>query len=173
MGKSNRKMNGLLYAERITSNRTQALFLLLMILFLGLLFWHVNARSWDVLGIVFACFSVLFLFYSLNYRTLIIRLNLNVLRLTFGVFSWTVPLENIASISVDEIPAINRLGGAGIHFMFVHNKYRASFNFLEYPRTVIAFKEKVGFVREISFSTRQPDVLIQLVQNKISTEKIN
>mgnify|MGYP000900013350 CR=1 FL=1 len=31
-----------------------------------------------------------------------------------------------------------RYGGAGIHFMSIRGRYRASFNFLEYPRVVIA-----------------------------------
>jgi Ca2+/Na+ antiporter len=157
--------NNQIYAEKISSNKTELLFLALMVLCALFLIWRVNVRAWDVLGIVFGCLSTLFLFYSLNYRTLIITLTSDALKLTFGIFSWTVPLDNVSSISLDDIPTINRLGGAGIHFMMVRNRYRASFNFLEYPRLVIAFKKKVGLVRDISFSTRQPDYLMQLVKN--------
>ena len=57
-----------------------------------------------------------------------------------------------------------KYGGAGIHFMTVHNRYRASFNFLEYPRVVIAFKKKVGLVRDISFSTRRPEEVTRLIR---------
>jgi hypothetical protein len=57
-----------------------------------------------------------------------------------------------------------KMGGAGIHFMFIRKRYRASFNFLEYPRVVIAFKRKAGPVQDISFSTRRPDDLIRLIQ---------
>lgn len=52
--------------------------------------------------------------------------------------------------------------------MFVHNRYRASFNFLEHPRIVIAFKEKVGLIQDISISTRRPEELTQSLQNAIS-----
>ncbi len=48
--------------------------------------------------------------------------------------------------------------------MTIRRRYRASFNFLEYPRVVIAFKRKVGPVQDISFSTRRPDELLPLIQ---------
>jgi hypothetical protein len=61
-----------------------------------------------------------------------------------------------------------RLGGAGIHFMVIENRYRASFNFLEYPRVVIALKRKKGPVRDISFSTRHPEELLQRLRDSVS-----
>jgi hypothetical protein len=63
-----------------------------------------------------------------------------------------------------------RLGGAGIHFMLINKRYRASFNFLEHSRVVIALKRKVGPVRDISFSTRQPDEVLRLIQGAISAK---
>jgi hypothetical protein len=65
-----------------------------------------------------------------------------------------------------------KYGGAGIHFMFVHKRYRASFNFLEHPRVVIGLKRKAGLVKDISFSTCQPNELIRLVQGSISVERV-
>jgi hypothetical protein len=64
-----------------------------------------------------------------------------------------------------------RMGGAGIHFMMVRGRYRASFNFLEYPRVVIAFKKKVGPVRDISFTTRRPDDVIRLIKEAVSARE--
>jgi hypothetical protein len=52
--------------------------------------------------------------------------------------------------------------------MFIRKRYRASFNFLEFPRVVIAFKRKVGPVRDISFSTRHPDELLRIIQDVVS-----
>jgi hypothetical protein len=52
--------------------------------------------------------------------------------------------------------------------MFVRKRYRASFNFLEYPRVVIAFKNKVGPVRDLSFSTSRPDDVLRFLQEAIS-----
>jgi hypothetical protein len=104
------------------------------------------------------------LFYVLNYRTLVIRLTPAALRLKFGLFTWTVPLDNVASCGHDELPALQRLGGAGIHFMMVRQRYRVSFNFLEHARVVVALKNPAGLVRDVSFSTRRPDRVVQLVQ---------
>jgi Ca2+/Na+ antiporter len=162
----------LIYKERVSSNRTEALFLALMILFLLLLIWRVNSGSLDILAAAFFCFFILFLFYSVNYRILNIRLTSEYLELTFGIFKWTVPIDNIENCCLDEIPLLMRMGGAGIHFMVIRKRYRASFNFLEYSRVVIAFKRKAGPVRDISFSTRYPDDILRLIQEAINADKI-
>jgi hypothetical protein len=157
----------LLYEEKLSSRRTEALFLSLMTLFLVLLVWRVTSSGWDFLAILFFIFFGLFVFYSLNYLTLIIRLTPNSLALSFGIFAWTVRMEDIESCGLDNLPAIKKYGGAGIHFMFVDNRYRASFNFLEYPRVVIGLRKK-GRVRDISFSTGRPDDVLRLIQETIA-----
>ncbi len=157
------------YTEKVSSDRTEALFVALTALFLLLLARRLNTGRRDKLAAVFGSLSGLFLFYSVNFRTLTIRLTAEALQLRFGIFNWTVPLENIAGCRLDDVPLLLRMGGAGIHFMSVRQRYRASFNFLEYPRVVIAFKRKVGPVRDISFSTRQPDEVVQLIEDLIPT----
>jgi len=161
----------LIYNERVSSSRTEALFLALTILFFLLLIWRVTAGSQDVLAAVFFCLFSLFFFYSVNYRTLTIRLTSESLKLTFGIFTWTVPLDNVEECCLDAIPILMRLGGAGIHFMSIRKRYRASFNFLEHPRVVVAFKRKEGLVRDISFSTRRPDDVLRLIQEAISANR--
>jgi hypothetical protein len=163
MKQNTERINNLVYTERISSNKTEALFLLLTLIFFLLLIWRVVSLSLDWLALLLACFSVIFLFYSLNYRILLIHLYPEALKLTFGMFSWTVPMDNIGECSLDELPVIMKYGGAGIHFMTIRQRYRASFNFLEYPRVVIALKNKVGPVQEISFSTCHPDELMKLI----------
>jgi hypothetical protein len=158
----------ILYDERISSNRTEALFLALAFFFLLLFARRVKTTGRNVLTAVFFCFAGLFFFYVVNYRTLRIRLTSRSLILDFGIFTWTVPLENISEFGPDELPAVMRLGGAGIHFMSIRNRYRVSFNFLEYPRLVIAFKKSVGPVRDISFSTRQPEELTRILHAAIT-----
>jgi Ca2+/Na+ antiporter len=158
----------LMYDERVTSKRTEVLFLALTVLFFLLLIWRLNAGGLDILAAVFFCLFGLFLFYSVNYRTLIIHLTSESLKLTFGIFTWTVPLDNVEECRLDDIPVLMRMGGAGIHFMSIRKRYRASFNFLEHPRVVIAFKRKVGPVRDISFSTRRPDDVLRLIQEAVS-----
>jgi len=153
-----------IYTERLSSNKTTALFLALTFIF-GLLFiWRLNAAGLGALSIIFGFLALVFFLYVVNYRTLVIYITPQALKLKFGIFSWVVPLDNIAGYRLDEVPTIKRLGGAGIHFMFVDGRYRASFNFLEYPRVVVTFERKAGPVRDISFSTRRPDDVLQSIQ---------
>lgn len=158
--------HNLLYEEKLSSRRTEALFLSLMTLFLVLLAWRTASSGWDFLAILFFIFFGLFLFYSLNYLALIIRLTPTSLALSFGIFTWTVRMEDIESCSLDNLPALKKYGGAGIHFMFVDNRYRVSFNFLEYPRVVLGLRKK-GRGRDISFSTRRPDDVLRFIQETI------
>ena len=157
----------LIYDERVTSKKTEALFVVLTILFFLLFIWRVIAGSLDIFAAVLFCLSGFFLFYSVNYRTLIVRLTSE---LAFGIFTWTVPLDNIEESRLDDMPVLMRMGGAGIHFMFIRKRYRALFNFLEYPRVVIAFKRKVGPVQDISFSTRRPDDVLRHIQEAVSAK---
>ena len=152
-----------MYNEKLKSNRTEALFIVFTILFFALFVWHINNANYSAWRIVFIGLSAFFLFYTINYRTLLIHLTHEKLLLKFGIFTWTVPLENIADCRLDDISAPMRYGGAGIHFMLIEGRYRVSFNFLEYPRVVIALKTKQGLVRDVSFSTQHPEEIIRLI----------
>jgi hypothetical protein len=48
----------------------------------------------------------------------------------------------------------------------IGGKYRAYFNFLEYPRVVISLKKKKGLVREIAFSTKQSNEIMSIIREK-------
>jgi Ca2+/Na+ antiporter len=163
--------DGRFYQEIITSKRTQALFLVLTLLFLSLFAWRAVASGMGFLAVVFLCFFAFFLFYSLNYRTLIIHLTPEALKLRFGIFTWTVPLQNIESCNVDVVPLL-RIGGAGIHFTSIERRYRVMFNFLEYPRLVIQLKEKRGLVRDVVFSTKHPEEIERFIQEALWGEGI-
>ena len=164
--------DNLIYNEKVSSKWTEVLFLALTILFSLLLIWRVISSNLDVLAVVFFCLFALFLFYSVNYRTLIVRITDESLKLIFGIFTWTVPFENIEQCQLDDdLPLLMKYGGAGIHFMLIRKRYRASFNFLEHSRVVIRLKRKAGLVKDISFSTCQPNELIQLIQGAISADK--
>lgn len=159
--------NRTLYSERLSSSKTEVLFISLTILFLALSAWRIKVGGLDALAIVFIFFFGIFLFYTVNYRTLQIQITAISLKLKFGIFTWTVPLDNIEDCRLDKLPPLLEYGGAGIHFMVAHERYRASFNFLEYPRVVVAFKKKVGPVRDISFSTREPEHIFRVMENNI------
>ncbi len=57
----------LIYDERVTSKRTEVLFMALTLSFFLLLIWRVVAGGLDILAAVFLCLFGLFLFYSVNY----------------------------------------------------------------------------------------------------------
>jgi hypothetical protein len=171
MQKPTSPAENLLYDERLSSAWTTALFVFLAAVFLGLFIWRTADTSLNLLAGVFLFLFLFFLFYVFNFHTLVIRITSESLRLKFGLFSWKVPLENIESCALDEIPAGMRYGGAGVHLMFIRRRYRASFNFLEFPRVVIAFKQKVGPVRDISFSTRKPEEILKLLDETTSKKQ--
>jgi hypothetical protein len=79
-------------------------------------------------------------------------------------------MDNIEGCRQDETP-LWRIGGAGLHFSPIQGRYRAMFNFLEYPRVVIALKIRKGLVRDVAFSTQYPDIVIQFVHEAINKEQ--
>lgn len=158
-----------IYDEVLFSRRTEFLFITLTVLFLLLFIWRMLASSLDFLAGIFLFFFCFFLFYSLNYRMLIIRITSGALKLSFGIFKWVIPLDNVGECQLDDdLPVLMKYGGAGVHFMLVHKRYRASLNFLEYSRVVIRLKRKAGFMWDISFSTCRPNEVIQLIREVVS-----
>ena len=156
---------GLPYEEHITSIKTEAVFVVLALLFGWLFVRKARGGQSGVLPLFLFIVSAFFIFYAINYRTLKIQLNRQALSLSFGMFTWIVPVADIVSCEPDHLPLLLRMGGAGIHFMSVGNRYRVSFNFLEYPRVVVGLKHKQGLVQDVSFSTRRPDELLGLLQH--------
>jgi hypothetical protein len=154
------------YEERVSSRRTDAVWVGLTIIFLALLVWRTTTTGFGILATVFFCLFCLFLFYALNYRTLIIRMTADSLVLRFGVFRWVVPWHTIENCSLDDT-SMWRIGGAGIHFTMIRKRYRVFLNFLEHPRVVLALKERRGSVWDIAFSTRQPEEVVGAVSGRI------
>jgi hypothetical protein len=152
-----------IYEEKLSSNRTTLLFIILALSFLLLFLWRMMAAGFGWLAIVFFLLFCFFTFYIFNYRTLIIHLTPEFLRLSFGIFKWTVPLDTIEEPCLDDI-SLWRIGGAGIHFTSIRKRYRVFFNFLEYPRVVVNLKQKRGPVWDIVFSTRYPERVMDLIR---------
>lgn len=151
------------YFERLSSLRTEVLFIGLSLLFFVFFYTRSRVTGWDGWSITFFCLFLMFLFYLINYRVLIIKIENDLLKLNFGLFTWKIALENIERTFVDPT-SLWRIGGAGIHFTLLGGRYRAMFNFLEYPRVVIALNRKKGPVQDIAFSTRHPDEVMALLQ---------
>lgn len=157
------------YTEKVSSRRTQLLFVVLALLFLALGAWRVAATGFNVLAIVLLFLFAIFAFYAVNYQTLIIQLSPELLVLKFGLFKWTTPVENIETCALDDV-SLWRIGGAGIHFTPIRGRYRAMFNFLEHARVVVMLKKKKGLVRDIAFSTQHPEKVKQLIQASVAAK---
>jgi len=157
----------LIYEERISSLRTEAVFVALSVLCFALLAWRLTVSGFGIITALFLFLSVLFFFYALNYRILVIRISTEGLQLKFGLFSWTVPWHTVADAYPDETP-LWRVGGAGIHFSIISGRYRAMLNFLEHPRIVIELKEKRGPVRDVAFSTERPNEMLRIIEESIA-----
>lgn len=158
-----------IYTEKLQSNLTTGLFAILSSVFLALFGWRVSVVAWRFTPGLFLFLSVLFLFYVVNYRTLRIQVTEQTLTLKFGLVRWQTDLDNIQSCVLDDPPLWIKHGGAGVHFAQVGGLYRVFFNFLEGPRILVTFKEKQGLVQALSFSTSQPDKLLDLIKRRTLT----
>lgn len=156
-----------LFSERLRSTRTTALFALLSLLFAWLAAILYSDGRFSAFFVVCVLLVPVFLFYVINYRVLRISLTHSNLQLCFGLVRWRVPLENIAGAYIDQLPVVAYFGGAGVHFMLVRKTYRVSFNFLEYPRLTLRLRQARGAVSEVSFSTRQPEKMLAVL-NRLS-----
>ena len=156
----------LIYEERISSLRTEAVFVALSVLCLAFLAWRFMISGYSATAALFLFLSTLFVFCALNYRVLTIRISTAGLKLKFGLFGWTVPWRSIAEAYPDEV-SLWRIGGAGIHFSIIRGRYRVMLNFLEYPRIVIQLKEKRGLVRDVAFSTKRPTEILRIFEQNI------
>ena len=155
----------LIYLEKVSSRRTVVLFIILMIVFLCLSVWFARTEPFGGWSIFSFCMSAFFLFYAINYRTLIIRLTEETVRLKFGFISGSNRFDNIENCFLDD-SILPRSGGAGIHFMFINRRYTAMFNFIEYERVVISLKVRKGPVRDIAFSSRQPEEVMGIIRER-------
>ena len=158
---------GLIYSEKLTSIGTSLFFAFLSFLFFLLFAWLYSIVGWRFFTGLCLGLGIFFFLYVINYRDLIIRITDEKLILRFGIVPWKSELKNIMAAEIDDSPAIIRYGGAGVHFAFVGAKYRAYFNFLEYPRVAVHYKEKQGLVRSLVFSTKFPDEIIRILETRM------
>jgi hypothetical protein len=156
-----------IYSEELRSNKTSLLFFGLMILFLGLFTWQIRRVGLRSGPIIFIFLAIFFAFYVLNYRTLKIKIDDEMILLKFGIVRWRTKLDNVASCGMDDSSLLIKYGGAGVHFAFTKGKYRAFFNFLEGPRVLVSFHQKQGWVQELVLSTTRPDQVLQYIKERI------
>lgn len=162
-------MEEVIYREDVRSIKTEQLFILLALAFFALGLWRFSAVGFKFVPGLFIILGMFFAFYIVNYRVLKITITDQGLRLKFGLISWNTDFENIKECLLDDAPEIIKYGGAGVHFAFVQGEYRAFYNFLEYPRILVRFELKQGWVKALVFSTRNPETIIELLQERMTT----
>ena len=158
------------YYEEVGSPKTSLLFMFLSAVFSGFFIWRITILGYKEnipFSTVLLFFSIFFFLYVLNYWTLKITNTDEILQLNFGLIRWRTDLNNVKAIGLDDSPTLIKYGGAGVHFAFVKGIYRAFFNFLEFPRVLITFREKQGLVQALVFTTRNPDKVIGLIQQRM------
>lgn len=138
----------------------------LSVLCLASLAWRFIVSGFGTIAALLLLLSLLFVFFALNYRVLVVRMSEEGLRLRFGLFGWTVPWNTVARAYPDDT-ALWRIGGAGIHFSIIKGRYRAMLNFLEHPRIVVELKKKRGLVREVAFSTQKPIEILRIIEESV------
>ncbi len=162
-------MANVLYSEKIRSNKTSLLFVILAIIFFALFGWRVSVVGYRFVPGLYAFFGLVFFFYVINFRELEISITDQTLQLKFGVIGWSSNIENIKSSILYDPPFWIKFGGAGVHFSMVDGDYKAFYNFLEYPRIMIGFHQKQGWVQSLVFTTRQPDKILEILETRSLT----
>ena len=155
------------YFEKVQSPKTSLLFVALALVFSILFAWRVAEVGYRAFPVICLFTTLFFLFYVFNYRTLNIEITEEALALKFGLVRWNSRMDNIQACQLDDSPIWIKHGGAGVHFALVFKKYRAFFNFLEYPRVLVTFYHKQGLVQELTFTTRQPEKVLAIINSRI------
>ena len=100
-----------LYNEIVSSKWTEVLFLALTVLCFLLFVWRGITSGLDIFGVVFFCLFAMFLFYSVNYRTLIIRMTKESLKLIFGIAGEIWRGGHTLHVRPSEIPCLLQFSG--------------------------------------------------------------
>lgn len=160
-----------IYSERILSK-------LLALIIGAVALWMAFALGFQILGgsaeidsdptLLLATLLVLFTPIMANFLRLTILITPENLKVSFGVVSRQIPLENIESCYLDQTSAVY-YGGFGIRIARIHGKWRLVYNVIASPRVVLVLKS--GGIREFVFSTENPDEVLRIINEHIAAPK--
>jgi len=162
-------MANILYSEKIRSTKTSLLFVILAMIFFALFGWRYSVVGLRFIPALYAFLGLVFCFYVINFRELEILITDQILQLKFGVIVWISNIDNIKTSIRYDPPFWIKYGGAGVHFAMVDGDYKAFYNFLEYPRVMIGFHQKQGWVQSLVFTTQQPDKIQKILETRSLT----
>ncbi len=159
-------MENILYSEKVRSMKTSLLFVILAIIFFALSGWRFSVVGFRLVPGLYLFLGLVFLFYVINYRELEISITEQRLHLKYGVLGWSTKIENIKSCVIYDPPVWIKYGGAGVHFAMIDGQYHAFYNLLEYPRVLIGFHQKQGWVQSLVFTTQQPEKILEILDKR-------
>ena len=117
----------------------------------------------------FHAFLILLLVAILvNFSRLTIRMSPENITVGYGRITRQIPWENIESCYLDETSAIF-YGGVGIRFARIRGKWRLVYNIIATPRVVLSLK--AGRFQEFVFSTKNPDEVLSIINDRIAAPK--
>jgi len=110
--------------------------------------------------------AVFMLAITINFGRLTTRITSAGLTVSYGIFKKRIPWRNIEDCYIDEASAI-RYGGWGIRLGRVGGRWRTVYNVIGGPRVVVSLKK--GRIRELVFSTENPEEVIGAIDRYLST----
>jgi len=141
-------------------------------LFLGLFLYQLLAHqvgdrpapNWYylVMFLVFLGVSVLLV----NFSELTIMATSQAITIAYGKIKYTIAWENVKGYYLDTDPGI-AYGGWGIRLGIARGKSVLVYNVIGYPRIVLELNK--GRYAQFAFSTRQPEVVMDIVEKQIGT----
>jgi hypothetical protein len=104
--------------------------------------------------------GILLLLAAINFAFLSIVVSYRGVTARFGLFSHTLPIDDIAGTYLDKASSI-AYGGFGIRFGWVNGKRRLVYNVINAPRVVI--QERRASNHEFVFSTRNAKAVMKAI----------
>jgi hypothetical protein len=114
---------------------------------------------------LFKLFFVLFL-VLLNFVRMTIKISGMAVRVTFGLFGRTIPVENIEKVYPDEASALN-YGGWGIRLGWFKGRIREAWTVIGAPRLVLKLKK--AKIPEFVFSTKKPEEVEKIIEKNVKS----
>jgi hypothetical protein len=136
--------------------------MMFIILIYQSMFTSFDEKTW--MSILFVIMFLVFLFLTINFSRLIIRVNFQGITVAYGIIKKTIPWENIEGIEIDKTSAI-KYGGAGIRTARIKGEWVLVYNVIGGPRCVLKLKE--GRFKKFVFSTKNPEEVVNVVKGQM------
>jgi hypothetical protein len=157
-----------IYEEKVFAKIIGGMLGAVTVMMVIILIWQVMFTSLDEvewLPILFITMFFLFLFLTLTFSRLIIRVSFQGVTVSFGIIKKSIPWENIEGIEIDETSAI-KYGGAGIRTARIKGEWVLVYNVIGGPRCALRLKE--GRFKRFVFSTKNPEEVVNVIKGQMA-----